>query len=122
MLKKGIVLSMLFVLGFIAFALKTPSPSQILNVQQTPSLLLKGDPAEPRDLAPAQSSPREQLKHEIATIKAELDKIDFATEINNPSTPLERRKWIVAQMNQYTKKIGQLAKIQLQEMNKELKP
>ncbi len=66
------------------------------------------------------SAPLKQIQAEVEQIKTELSSIDVSGELNNPDTPGQRRQQIIKTLNLYSKKLAQLAKLQIAEMEKEV--
>lgn len=113
MFKKILFLSVAIIATAFVFWKNEPSKNATNPVPPFTSTVAKG-------LLPAPSdSPQLKLEKEIAIIKKDLSEIDIPGELNNPHTPVERRKIIIDKINLYTHKAGQLARLQIAEMEKE---
>ena len=113
MFKKILFLSLAITTTAFIFWKNEPSKNAAKPVSSITSTVAKGPLPSPND------SPQLKIEKEIVLIKKELSEIDVPGELNNSHTTVERRKIIIDKINLYTHKAGQLARLQIAEMEKE---
>jgi hypothetical protein len=122
MYKKVFIPSLLIILGTTVYFLSASEKGSKNRSSQIPSFSsLKSEPITSVKESDSPPSPLTRLEIEIAHIEKELASINVDAEVNNPATPQDRREWIIGRMNLYAKKMGQLAKMQVQQIDEEMK-
>lgn len=121
---KKYVLGVLFVLCFgymlFMFATKRTLITQSAHQQATAQALQSNTPSKTHELDRNPDSAKiNQLKKDIEDIRAQLDGIDIAKEINNPQTQSSRRDYIFSIVHLYAQKISEHNSLELARLQKE---